>query len=349
MPTIESGQLKRMTFDVFRKVGASDTVARVVSDYVVDSNLYGHDSHGCVAIPRFVNDVRIGKILPEAKPEIIRRDGSTALMDGRRSFGHFSAHAGVQLANELGQQHGVAAVGITNCNHVGMLWGWAKMVVDAGMIGLIMCSAGPRGGSMVPFGGTRPALAANPIAFAVPGNTMAPLISDFSTSVAAGGKVLLALQNDQQVPEGWILDQRGQPTTNPRDFITPDLQLLGAMLPFGGHKGYALALFAEVIGAVLTGYGCAYRSDYIEGNGTFIVAIDIARFVDVDGFRRQVDDLFRHVKSIPCNDGTDEVLIPGEIELRTRRQRERDGIPIPDGTWQTIADTARDLGVAIPP
>ena len=161
--------------------------------------------------------------------------------------------------------------------------------------------------------------------------------------MAAGGKVLIALQNNQPIPEGWVVDQHGKPTTNPSDFLTPDLQILGGMLPFGGHKGYALAMFAEVIGAILTGYGPAYRSDYIEGNGTFIIAIEITRFIEANEFSKEVDGLLSNVKAVQCDEHTSEILIPGEIEFRTRTQRERDGIPIPDGTSQTIADTAGDL------
>ena len=349
MPTIQPDALRKLAREIYCKVGTPEEVARVVSDYQVDTNLYGHDSHGCLAIPRFVSDVRQGKIIADATPEIVRDDGPTALIDGRRSFGQFSAHTAVQLASEKGKKFGLGAVGITNCNHVGALWGFVKMLVDEGLIGLVICSAGPQGGSMVPFGGIERVLAGNPIGFGVPGNHMPPLITDMSTAVAAGGKVLIALQNGEEIPDHWVLDAQGRPTSQPDEFMTPDLQIIGAMRPFGEHKGYAIALFAEVLGAILTGYGPAYKSAYIEGNGTFIIAVDIARFVDPDEFRREVDGYFKAVKTSRTDEHTAEILIPGEIELRTRAQREIDGIPFPEGTWQTIVDTARELDVAIPP
>ena len=270
------------------------------------------------------------------------------MFNGRRSYGTFAVHTGVNLAIEKARSQGIGAVGITNCNHAGAMFGWVKMIVDGGMIGLVICSAGPRGGSMVPFGGIGKALAGNPIGFGVPGGATGPMIADFSTARAAGGKVLMALQSGEPIPEDWVFDAEGKPTTDPAAFMTPDLEITGMMRPFGGHKGYAIATFAEVLGAILTGYGPAYKDDYIEGNGTFIIAIDVPPFIDLDVFRQEVDGLFSKVKSVPTEDGVDEVLIPGEMEARTRAQREADSIPFPDGTWQTIADTANELGVEIP-
>ncbi len=348
MPTVPHRTIRKLAFDIYRTLGAPDEVARMVSDYQVETNLQGHDSHGCVAIPRFVSDIKSGKIVPDAVPEIVRDAGPTALFNGRRAFGQFCALKAVQLSIEKAQGHGISAVAITNCNHVGALWGYANAIVDEGLVGLVICSAGPRGGSMVPFGGIQPVLAGNPIGFGVPGGEMPPLVTDISTAAAAGGKVLLALQNNEKIPGDWVLDASGDPTTEPSEFMTRDLQMLGAMIPFGGHKGYAIALFAEIIGAILTGYGPAYRDDYIEGNGTVVIAIDVSRFVDPGEFRREVDGFFRAVKGTKPRDGVEEVLIPGEMELRSHEQRARDGIPFPDGTWQTIVDAASEAGVAVP-
>ena len=347
MPTINAERLRKLVSDIYRALGAPDDVARVVSDYQVDTNLYGHDSHGCIAIPRFVNDVRSGKIVPSAVPEFVSQSGGTALMDGMRSFGQYSASKGTQQVIHLAKEHGIGAVGITNCNHVGALWGYVKQMVDVGLVGLMFCSAGPRGGSMVPYGGAGRVLAGNPIGFGVPGGARPPLVVDISTAMAAGGKVLLALQSGQQIPGDWVLDSQARPTTDPAEFMTPELETIGMMRPFGAHKGYALAIFAEVLGGILTGYGPAYRKDYIEGNGTFLIAVDAGRFIDLETFRDEVDAFFTKIKSVPCNENTDEILIPGEMEFRTRAQREQDGIPFSDGTWETIEQVAREVGVTM--
>lgn len=348
MPTIDHNALRQFANDVYCELGTPPDIASAVADYQVQTNLIGHDSHGCVAIPRFVGDIRSGKVIPGARPTIVREHGPTALYNGNRSFGMHSAGEAASRVVENAKSFGIGAVGITNCNHVGALWGYIKRIVDEGLIGLMWCSAGPRGGAMAPFGGIGPAMGGNPMGFGVPGKSRPSLVADISTATAAGGKVLIALQNGESIPDDWVLDKHGRPTTDPAEFMTHDLKMFGVMRPFGQHKGYALALFAEVLGAILTGYGPAYRDDYIEGNGTFLVAIDAGRFVDVDTFRSDVDDYFAAVKSVQTNDQTDEILIPGEMELRTREQRERDGIPFPDGTWQTIVDTAGDVGVLVP-
>ncbi|MAE67031.1 MAG: hypothetical protein CMJ18_22450 [Phycisphaeraceae bacterium] len=345
MPTLDANSLRTLACDVYRAAGTPEPIARIVSAYQVDTNLYGHDSHGCVSIPRFVRDIETGKIVPDAEPDVVRNDGPTALLNGNRSFGQYSASLAVRRAIDAGRRFGLGAVGITNCNHVGALWGYMKSVVDEHMVGIIACSAGPRGGSMVPFGGMKPVLAGNPIGFGVPGGSRPPMITDMSTAVAAGGKVLMALQSGEKIPDHWVLDAEGRPTTDPASFMTQDLQIIGAMRPFGGHKGYALAILAEVLGAVLTGYGAAYKDDYIEGNGTFVITIDVARFTDVETFRDEVDRFFAAIKSVPCDDKTDEILIPGEMEMRSFEQRCREGIPIPDGTWQTIVEAAESVGV----
>ncbi|MDP7741086.1 MAG: Ldh family oxidoreductase [Lentisphaeria bacterium] len=348
MPRIDHNQLRELGFEIYRALEAPEEIARVVADYQVETNLAGHDSHGCLAIPRFARDVRSGKIIPTAIPEVVREDGPTALINGNRSFGMYSAHTAVKLAGEKGKRFGIGAVGVTNCNHVGALWGFIKSVVDEGMIGLMWCNAGPRGGSMAPFGGMRRVMAGNPIGFGVPGKSRPPLVTDISTATAAGGKVLIALQKGEKIPDHWVLDEAGQPTTDPEAFMTRDLEIFGAMRPFGEHKGYALALFAEVLGGILTGYGPAYRDDYIEGNGTFVIAIDVERFIDLDTFRTEVDGYFKAVKSVPTDPQTDEILIPGEMEYRTRIEREKDGIPFAESTWQTIVDTAASVGLEAP-
>ena len=348
MPIIQHKTLRKLAFDIYCKLGTPPHIARVVSDYQVETNLTGHDSHGCLAIPRFVRDIRSGKIIPDAKPEVIRREGPTALLDGCRSFGQYCAGEAIQQVIEKGKQFGIGSVGITNCNHVGALWGYIKKVVDEGLIGLMWCSAGPRGGSMVPFGGIKPVMAGNPIGFGTPTKSRAPLVVDISTATVAGAKVLIALQNDQEIPGDWVLNAKGKPTTKPEEFMTPELDIIGAMLPFGQHKGYALALFAEILGAILTGYGPAYKDDYIEGNGTFIVAFDPGRFTDPETFSREVDAYFEAIKSVPTDEKTDEILIPGEMELRIWKEREKKGIPFPNATWKTISDTALDVGVEVP-
>ena len=138
-----------------------------------------------------------------------------------------------------------------------------------------------------------------------------------------------------------MIDKDGQPTTDPNDLFGG-----GSLLPFGEYKGYGLGILIELLGGVLTGYGCAYKPDYREGNGSFMLAMDIDRFLPLETFREESDNLLRHIKTNPPAPGTEEVLIPGELEFRTREARERDGIPVPDVIWDKVTAVAEELGVS---
>jgi len=345
MVIVSADELKQLGVSIFKKVGTPDEIAQTVSDYMVKSHLYGHETHGVISVPRFVKDIRTGKINPKANIEIIKSTSSSALIDCHRGFGYFTAIKGMDVAIQIAKAQGVSAVGLTNCNHVGMLWGYVKQAVDKGMIGLMACSSGPQGGLVAPYGGTKRAIGANPMAFGLPSDEINPLIMDISTSIVAGGKVQLAEQKGEPIPEGWILDRHGRPSTDPREILDG---IQGALLPFGRYKGYGLGLLIELLGGALTGYGCAYLPDYIEGNGTFMIVIDVVGFIPLEEFQRQADGLFKHVKSNPCNAETKEILIPGEIEFRTKEIREREGIPIPEKTWKIVTDVAEELGVEVP-
>ena len=345
MPVVTASQLQKLTFAIFEKLGAPPEAAEIVSNYTVDTHLYGHDTHGLLSVPRYAHEVKVGKIRPRAQLEVIRRDRGTALLDGHQGFGYVSAVAAMQLAIELAQENGISAVGVTNCNHIGMLWGYAKMAVDQGLIGIVLCNSGPLGGGglTAPYGGKRRFLGANPLAWGLPAGEMTPLIMDMSTSIVAAGKVSLARDKGESLPEGWILDKDGRPTTDPNDL----LERGGALLPFGGYKGYGLSLLVEMLGGILTGYGCAYSLDFPGGNGLLMVVIDVDRFVPLKQFRRQADELLREIKKVPTDSQTSEILYPGEPEFRARKTREREGIAIPERTWDRVTELASELGLSL--
>ncbi len=345
MPVLTAGQLKKLTWAVFKKLGAPVEVAEIMSNYTVDSHLYGHDTHGLISIPRYANDVRVGRIDPHARVEVLRRGPATALLDGKRGFGYVTATKAMEIAIEIAKQEGVSTVGVTNCNHIGMLWGYVKTAVDQGLIGIVLCNSGPEGGGglTAPYGGTRSFLGANPVAWGLPAGEMTPLIMDMSTSIVAAGKVSLARDKGERLPEGWILDTDGRPTTDPDDL----LERGGALLPFGGHKGYSLGLLVEMLGGILTGYGCAYSSDFAGGNGTLMMVIQIDRFVPLEQFRRQADDLLREIKKVPPGPQASEILYPGELEFRARKIREREGIDIPVRTWNRVTELVSELGLGL--
>lgn len=348
MPVFSAEKLRKINVQLFAKVGVPHEVAEVVSNNIVENCLYGHDSHGMILIPRFIKDIKTGKIKPEAKTEVVKKSSCAAWIDGHRGFGQVTMTDAMNTAMETAKDTGVSVVIVTNCNHVGILWTFAKMPAEKGMIGMIWCVAGPEGGGglVAPYGGKKKAIGANPMAVGIPAGQMKPLVLDMSTSAVAGGKILLYAQQNKKIPLGWMLDEEGNPTTDPNELLKGG-RLVGTLLPMAGYKGFGLGLIAEILGGLLTGYGASHMPDYREGQGVFIVIVDVKAFIPLDEFVKQVDALFRHVKAVPTDSETKEILIPGEIEYRTRKQRERDGIPVTDAVWADITAIDEKLNVSI--
>ena len=351
MPILEASRLRALCTALLEKAGTPADVAETVSHSTVENCLYGHDSHGMALIPRFLGDIEIDKIVPHAMPAVLSRSGAAATLDGRRGFGQVTMIEAMKLAMAVARESGVSGVAVTNCNHVGILWTFARMAAEEGMITMIWCVSGPSGGGglVAPYGGSGKALGANPIAVAIPAGEMKPFVLDISTSAVAGGQVVLHAQRKKPIPAGWVLDENGSPTTDPTKlFKDGDIRVVaGALLPFGGYKGFGLGLAAEVLGGILTGFGTSDNRSLIEGNGAFVQAVDVGRFVPLEEFGRKADALFRYVKSVPTAEGVEEILIPGEIEYRTRELRERDGIPVEEEVWSALLASAKKLGVSV--
>jgi LDH2 family malate/lactate/ureidoglycolate dehydrogenase len=163
---------------------------------------------------------------------------------------------------------------------------------------------------------------------------------DFATSVAAEGKLRVAVSKGMPIPEGWILDRDRNPTSNPADLYDG-----GVLLPLGGHKGYGFLMVADLLSGALTGHGCTSLSEHSTGNGVFLMAIDIAAFCPVEELTDTVDRLSAYIKASRKAPGFDEILIPGEPESRARAQREREGVHLPEATWREMVELAGQYGL----
>jgi uncharacterized oxidoreductase len=212
------------------------------------------------------------------------------------------------------------------------------------MAALMMVNAGGHGQWVAPFGGSAGRLSTNPISIAVPTGGDAALVLDIATSVAPEGKVRALMASAEPLPEGWIIDHHGGPATNPAELYGPPR---GALLPFGGHKGFGLAMLIEALAGGLSGAGCCWDLNApLAGrtDGVFLVAINVSAFCQPSRFCEQVVQLIRHVKSSPTLPGFSEVLVPGELEFRTREGRLGQGFPVDDAVWRQLESIARDLG-----
>jgi uncharacterized oxidoreductase len=340
MPVLTPEHLRRVGLAIFTAAGTPDDLARLVVDHLVDAHLAGHDSHGFIQVPGYVRAIREGRLQPAARPTVLAETATTARIDGCWAFGQVSARYATEVAIGKAQASGLALVALVRCTHIGRLGEYVGLASARGVVALVTV-AGPGGDIVAPHGGRRGAFSTNPIAIGFPADQHLDLMVDFATSVIAGGKVMVAAARGETLPPGCLLDRDGNPTTDPADYFAG-----GALLPFGGHKGSALALVSALLGGVLT--GAETIADGGDQAGTVILAIDAGVFRPLAEVRRSADRVLARIKAIPPANGFEEVLLPGEPEARARARRQREGIEVPETTWAEVRAAAASLGVGLP-
>jgi len=340
MPTFTADTLLQIAQVILQAVGTPSDLADIVSHGLVGANLAGHDSHGVLRLPWYIELTRAGQVKPAARPYVQSRHQATARVDGARGWGQPAAHLATQTVLEVAQVSGIGAVTIDDCNHIGRLGEYVEIIAEAGLIGIMLCNSEIL---VTPFAGRQRVMGTNPIAIAIPlGPGEAPPVADFATSGVAEGKLRVARAKGENVAPGLILDREGRPTQDPNDFY-----LGGMLLPLGGHKGSGLSLMIELLGGALSGMGPAALPDFQGGNGTLVMALNVAAFVSPAVFVAQARALAKQVKATSPANGFSEVLLPGEPERLARQRRKADGIPMAEQTWQELQVLARELNVTL--
>jgi len=339
MPQCTAEELRSLGRRLLEGAGVPAATAARVSDSLVESNLMGHDSHGIIRLLEYLDSIAKGRIDPHAEVELVKETPTTALLDAHWAFGQVAAARAMAIAIEKARARQVAVVGMAHSSHIGRLGEYALMAAEQGLIGAVMCNAS-RGGGVAPYGGMQRMLGTNPLACAAPTGGAWPFLMDFATTTCAEGKIRVARARGVRLPPGCILDREGRPSTNPEDFYAG-----GVLLPMGGHKGYGLGLLMDLLGGALTGHGCTCLPEYVSGNGVLMMAIDIEAFSPLAQFEDTAGRLFAAVKASRTAPGVEEILIPGEPEFRTKEKRLREGIPVPESTWQELARAAERLGL----
>ena len=347
MPIKTDAELRSLIERVLVAAGADGDNARRVAEGLVLSDLSGVATHGVHILPRYVNAIKAGELVPTAKPEIVSETPNTALVKGNWTFGFVTTKYAMELAIAKAEEHGVSVVGVVQTHHIGRLGEYAELAASRGMIGLIWASGyGHEQPGAVPYGGSRPVLSTNPISIGVPAGDEPPMVLDFATTAVAGNKATIAQRDGKQLPPGSIVDKDGNPTTNPSD-----LQDGGAHLPFGGHKGYALMLADELLGRVFSGadsYADTPRGGpFMRYQGITLMVFKADLFQPLADFAGKADELARKVRAVPPAPGFDRVMVPGDLEERARAERRRNGIPIPDVVWKSLTELAASLDVEI--
>jgi LDH2 family malate/lactate/ureidoglycolate dehydrogenase len=330
--------------DVFAQLGAPDDEARTCADLMVETSLRGIDSHGIDILPVYARRVRSGQIRPGVKPEIVRQNGVTALMDGRQGLGHVASLAAMDLAISKALDAGLGAVSAFNLNHNGAISLYALRAAAKGLIGLCMANATPR---VAPHGGREGVHGTNPIAYAIPAGAEPPIVFDCATGYAAA-QIARAKEAGRPIPPGVALDREGRPTTD------AGAALEGWLMPVGGVIGYGFGLLVDALVGALSGSCCGkdvppvsdLTSPY--GCGFFALALDPARFAGEERFRERVDFLVRSVRACPPMAGG-EVRLPGQRGDAERERRLREGIPIEEKAWGRLLEALAACGLNVAP
>jgi uncharacterized oxidoreductase len=340
---IQQAQLVDLAAKIFTAVGCQPEEAERVSRHLIEANLVGHDSHGAIRIPSYAQWIRDGKILPNQSIRVISENDAIAVVDGQFGLGQTIGEQAMQLGIEKSRRHGVAVIALRNSGHLGRIGDWAEMAAEAGLISLHFVNTSGAGNLVAPFGGIDRRLSANPIAAGVPVANGPPMILDMSACTIAEGKVRVALNKGECVPDGCLIDADGNPTNDPAVFYRDPP---GAILPIAGHKGYGLSMIIEMLAGALTGGSCTNpENSWRVVNSMLSIIIDRSFFGSAEAFFPEVTRFIEFVKSSRTTTPNGEILVPGEIEQRTKARRLKEGIELDETTWRQIWNTCQMLNV----
>jgi LDH2 family malate/lactate/ureidoglycolate dehydrogenase len=339
---IDPQRLVAFGTSVYASVGMPKTDAQLVADTLVQSDLWGHQSHGVLRLGWYLDRVRNGVIKPVTTPEFVVDAGSVAVIDGHDGVGHVLAMLATREAIKRAKAHGLAAVGVRNSNHFGTCMYYTLAGAREGCAMQLTTNGGP---AMAPWGGRKKIIGTNPISVAVPAGQRAPFVMDMANTGVARGKIYVARQNRQPIPVGWAIDAKGEPTTDPQAAIE------GIILPMAEHKGYALAAIVDILSGVLTGSGflsqvhSPYKTSERSNCGHLMIAINIEAFQPLETFNARMDDYIAELKSVPLAKGFEEINYPGEIEANNDVRNRREGLLLPDDTLADLKRIARETGL----
>ena len=318
--------------------------ADLVATALGASNLRGVDSHGFQLLPFYIQQVRDGNVDIKTQGHVASENATCLTYDGENGIGQVIARNCCGHAIRIAKEHGIAAVVARESNHFGAAAFWAQRMSAAGLIGIVMCNASPL---VAPWQGKEKRFGTNPICMALPGPDQ--WLLDMATTTVAMGKIFKAsLSGEPSIPAGWAIDKNGVPTTDTAAAME------GWPMPLGGYKGYGLAMMVEILCAVLSGGAMSLELGGIRIKdrpmrvSQFFMAIDVERFMPRHEFTARMRSLIEMMKSSEPATDYDEVLVAGEPEWRSEEQRRVSGIPLSEGIWKIMTDTAAELGLAIP-
>jgi LDH2 family malate/lactate/ureidoglycolate dehydrogenase len=352
---VPANQIQQQLESVFTAWGMSAAHAATTAQMMVETDLRGVDSHGISMLPTYDKEFRAGRLNMRPQWKTVRDMPSMARIDADRSLGHPVAAHAMNLAVDKCLETGVAVVAVYNSHHFGAAGCYAKIAADRGVIGMV--TSATRGVTLVPTFAAEPIMGTNPLAFAAPAKKNASFELDMATTTVAAGKVKVYKLNHKPVPSGWVVDGDGRPVTDEATafqhvFERPDggITPLGGSRDLGGHKGYGLAVMVHILGGALAGASFSplrnktQRDSDPHNIGHFFMAIDPGAFRDAGDFERDLDDVIDVLHGAKRVDPMLPVMVAGDPEMATKKERLANGVPIPDDLMvqlRAVADRAR--------
>jgi uncharacterized oxidoreductase len=346
--TFTADALRRQMAAVLKAAGSSAGEAQQVADNLVMANLSGHDSHGVGMIPRYVESKLEGGLQPNTSVKVTLDAGSMLALDGQHGYGQVVGVQAMELAMARAAQTGSCIMALAHAHHLGRIGHFAEMAVARALVAIHFVNVLSRP-VVAPWGGADGRFGTNPCCIGIPLKGREPFVLDFATSRVAQGKMRVAHNERRQVPPGYLIDEHGRPTTDPGVVVVPQSNgLLGALMPFGEHKGYGLAVACELLGGALSGGGTWHRAPDSKRevlNGMTTILIDPHRLGTSASFEQEALAFIDWLRRSPTAEGFDALRIAGEPEREARVRRERDGIVIDDHTWAEIVAAGKKVGL----
>lgn len=334
--------LKAFCVAAMLKSGLSQEDAELTAEVLVTTDTWGTFTHGTRQLRGLLKNVRGGRLDPKAQIEVVSEGPAWAMVDGHYVMPPATSCRSMQLAMKKAKACGMGYVGVKHSSHFGAAGYYAVMAARQGMIGLSMCNVDP---VMVVPGSRGRAIGNNPLAYAVPAGQDRPVFLDIALSTVAGTKIFNAQSEGKPIPDNWMVDDEGLPTTDPSGFPTR-----GAQLPMAGHKGYGLAVLVESLSAVVTGAAIASQVkswvlDIKEptDEGHAFIAIDVGAMMPPEVFRARMDGFVREIREAPKAKGADRIYLPGEMEWERREKALAEGMVMPAYVLESLRGLAADV------
>lgn len=342
-PAIAVDCLRTFVAAAYKALGMPNEDAALVADTLVQADLWGHQSHGVMRTFWYGERIKSGAMRAVTTPEWIVDGGAVGVVDGNDGVGQVIAANAMREAVRRSRSHGVGVVAVRNSGHFGTAMYFTRIAACEGCIGFLSTNASP---AMAPWGGRNKLIGANPWSIAAPAGRHPPMMLDIANTAVARGKLYMARQRNEPIPEDWATDQDGRPTTDPVAGIA------GNILPFAAHKGYAIATMMDVLSGVLSGsrFAADVVGPYVptgrSGVGHLAIALNIAAFRSLDDFNADMERLVERIHGVACAEGVERIYYPGELEALSDERYRRHGVTIPDDTVVELDAAARELGIA---